>query len=315
MFRFTDAQSKYIKELYNNKQLSDVTILIAGSMGAEKEQMHAHKFLLCVSSDYMRNMFTGEGNFRETKTNTIDLSGYDAGLMKICIKSLYDPEEANAELAKIIEDDPEIYGAVLDIVSYLGLNKLQISLETIGLSIFDKIWTVQICRMQLMNAVVQCSGNKKSKLAQKFIAQLATCYDIVRKSPGDDSPDIVRDASEYIKFMQSSDSQSILRITKLCASDRTLTTTAFKLWAHWYIIHEDKQAFDEAISKKAVEISKINHKEVMDEILSIKGTITYNWLMQQFPGISKDIKRKMCEIQKAKDAKDAKDAEVAGNVN
>ena len=137
MFRFTESQSKYIKNLYNNDQFSDVDIKITNGV------IHSHKFLLCISSEYARSMFTGvSSSMREGQNNVIDLTGYDPVHVSLCIKSLYD--DVSNDVNNLIHDNPEQYGFLLDLVSYLGIHKLQLIMESIGANKFNSIWKFRI---------------------------------------------------------------------------------------------------------------------------------------------------------------------------
>ena len=313
MFRFTDAQSKIIKNLYNNEQLSDLRIIVDGPDGTDgssgKETIYAHRFLLCISSEHARNMFMrgaeGGGNaggFQETQTGIMDLSGYDPVLVKLCIRSLYDPEYANTEITSIISGDPEMYGFILDLVSYLGLNRLQIGLESIGYTIFDKIWMSAACRLYLVNALVNSPGTRKKGIAHRFMNQYTACLSTIKKATtadagaaaadGPDGANVLQQCIEYVEFMQNLDASQMKQITKLGSETSSEHTAAFRLWTQWYTIHKSKlpnarDIFDKAISKGCVDIKMILADKILDCVLSIKDTVTYGWITQQFPKIGR----------------------------
>jgi len=319
MRRFSDSQCKFIKSLYNNEDLSDVKIIVSrlGDSGSSdkpselKDEIYAHKFLLCISSDLARTMFLGEGaaRLKESQTNTLDLSAYDPTLVKMCILSLYDLETASKDLSELIIDDPEVYGVVLDLVTYLGLNRLQLVLESIGVRIFDKIWFNQTCRTYLVNSLVISPGNKKGNLAQLFILKLIECNKYVNSSEGDSNsdPEKLQQYIEFIDFMQNLDIKQLKQITTLGAKAKTRAehTEAFHLWSHWYAAHKHndgmKALFDDIISKGAVNFKMVNPQNIIHSVLAIKGTVTYNWVMQQYPDISRVVKDKMTELKARKD--------------
>lgn len=335
MFRFSDAQSNLIKKLYNNKELSDVRIIIdtlddfsnsRESLESQesqdptvgKETIYAHKFLLCISSEYARKIFMrdtdnniGTTVFKETQTGVMDLSGYDPRLVKLCIQSLYDPDYANTEISSLISDNSETYGYILDLVSYLGLNRLQISLETIGHNMFDRIWMSGVCRLYLINALTYSPGTKKKSLAHKFMRQYVQCINTISMSTGSAGSvgsvgaagsDDVQQCIDYVEFMQSLDSRQLKQVTKLGTESASDHTSAFRLWTQWYIVNKSKitgakDIFDKAISRGCVDIKKIHVDKVLDCVLSIKDTVTYGWFITQFPNISKNLKKSMRQSQ------------------
>lgn len=311
MFRFSDAQSKLIKRMYNSKELSDVQIIVDMNTEDGKETIYAHKFLLCISSEYARKIFmrdsdgNGCGLFKETQSGIMDLSGYDPTLVKLCIRSLYDPEHANDKISSLVGENPETYGYILDLVSYLGLSRLQIGLETIGYTIFDKIWTSVVCRLYLVNALVNSPGTKKKGVAHKFMNRYVHCINTIKMAAAAEAAEAevpLQQCIEYVDFMQNLDSQQIKQVTKLGTESNADHTAAFRLWTQWYIVHKSKlpaakDIFDKAISRGCIDIKKIQGDKILDCVLSIKDTVTYGWVTMQFPNISKELKKSMHQSQ------------------
>jgi hypothetical protein len=101
--------------------------------------------------------------------------------------------------------------------------------------------------------------------------------------------------------MQSLDNIQLSCITRLVANatSHLFVGTAFHLWVHWYRVHSEidqifaKNTFDEAMSKGVVDMKTLSEEvankdtKIIEDIDCIKNTITYNWIMNQYPAFRK----------------------------
>jgi hypothetical protein len=291
MYRFSDAQRKQIAKLYNDSLLSDIGIKISGD-----QILRAHRVLLYISWTYAKDLFSGSGAFIESNSGVIDLSGYDSDLVKICLRSVYEPDAANEKMCDLIKSDVSMFSAALDLVTYLGINRLHIHLEHLGYELFNDIYYDRACMTFIINSLINSPGQRKGEIAKNIIRKLRECYDAVNVNTDD-----LEHAIEYIDIMQSLDNIQLSCITRLVANatSHLFVGTAFHLWVHWYRVHSEidqifaKNTFDEAMSKGVVDMKALSEEvankdtKIMEDIDCIKNTITYNWIMNQYPAFRK----------------------------
>lgn len=77
----THLLSKDIGQLYQNKEYSDVTLVVEGV------EFHAHKVILAARSEYFRALLYG--GMRESHQSRIELQETSIGAFKIIVKYIY----------------------------------------------------------------------------------------------------------------------------------------------------------------------------------------------------------------------------------
>jgi hypothetical protein len=301
MFKFTDAQTKQIAGLYNNEKFSDVRILLD-----DGEHIHAHSLLLYVSSEHFRAML--DAPMRESIEHVIDMKGYHPEHVRMCIKSLYDPKEANKEIRAIIDDSVENYGLLLNLITYTGLNRLQYLLESISENIFDDIWKDEYCMKNLVESIVRAPGEKKRGLATKIISKVYENIDRVSSNTDTDTA--------FLRNFMVIYNEDLLHISRLydpkftsnLESRRSLVL--FLVWVTWYEenVKRDsgnakkyKEMFDDSISQGAVNMVKldISNNVVLDYTWKIKNTHTYGFLIMQYPVLKTKLYTRAKQIREA----------------
>jgi hypothetical protein len=278
MFRFTDAQAKIIGGLYGSENMSDIKIKLE-----DEKHLHAHKFLLYVNSEYFRGMF--DAPMSESSLGIVDMSGYSANHVALCIKSMYNPTEAINEIKEITEKDESSaeYGHILNLVNYLGLGKLQYIMEEIAIKNFVKLLTIPYNVVNIIELILYGSGERKSNLAYNMMAHLRVSL----------SKEAVEEDKEYANYMLAGNrGQELGKILKLSGSmlggaKEDTAVSIFRIWVERYNRRraDDEGAaikeFDEWMSKGIVDISllPVHNEWVRKDIAEVKNTLTYGFIV------------------------------------
>lgn len=271
MFRFSDAQYRYLYSLYDNETLADARFYVM--QGNQRTVIHAHKVVMSISSRYARTMFSGE--MKEARTGEVDMTIYDAEHVRLCIKYAYRHFETTQDIKNLLEANPEQYGSLAYLVNYMQIDRLQVTMEEIAASIFARVYMLPDCRAEMINSIINCPGNNKGELARKFVLKLHECYNKLEPEP--------ETASEFINFMLTLDTRELTSITKLGVLTPADNETMFILWSQRYSALERSDSagrdLDIVFSKGYVRVDILSARDIIAaSALSMRGTLTFNWI-------------------------------------